>query len=84
MNTYHINQRLNALEDLQDIAVERQKISGILRKLPDLDKKINKLYHYAIKTTSASKAVYFEDINTTRLKEFKDIMERMESAWEGI
>lgn len=56
----------------------------MLKKLPDLDRKINKLYHYAIKTTSASKAVYFEDINTAKLKEFKDTMEKMEEAWGAI
>ena len=40
----------------------------MLRKLPDLEKKINLLYHYAVKTTSASKAIYFEDLNKSRLK----------------
>lgn len=40
----------------------------MLKKLPDMEKKVNKLYHYAVKTTSASKAVYFEDLNTERLK----------------
>lgn len=68
MNTYHINQRLTALEDLNDLIIDRQRCSNILKKLPDLDKKVNKLYHYAIKTTSASKAIYFEDLNTARLK----------------
>lgn len=33
-----------------------------------MDKKVNNLYHYAIKTTSASKAVYFEDVHTSKLK----------------
>jgi hypothetical protein len=31
----------------------------MLKKLPDLEKKANKLYHYAVKNTNASKAVYF-------------------------
>lgn len=59
MNQFHINQRLNALEDIDKISIDKHKICAIFKKLPDLDKKINKLYHYAIKTTSASKAIYF-------------------------
>jgi hypothetical protein len=49
-----------------------------------LDKKINKLYHYAVKTTSASKAIYFEDFNKAKLKEFKETMEKLETAWEAM
>jgi DNA-binding Xre family transcriptional regulator len=49
-----------------------------------LEKKINKLYHYAVRTTSASKAVYFEDLNKSRLKEFKETMEKVELAWNAI
>lgn len=29
---------------------------------------INRLYKYSIKNTSAASAVYFEDLNTSRLK----------------
>ena len=68
MNTYHIDQRLNAVEDLQNYESVVNSLSKTFKKLPDLERKINKLYHYAVKTTTASKAVYFEDVNTTRLK----------------
>jgi len=36
--------------------------------MPDIDKRLNRLYHYAVKSTNASKAVYFADISTLRLK----------------
>lgn len=52
-------------------------MSQTLKKLPDLEKKANKLYHYAIKNTNASKAIYFEDIHVNRLKEFKEFMEKL-------
>lgn len=29
---------------------------------------VNRLYHYAVTKTNASEAVYFSDLNTTRLK----------------
>jgi DNA mismatch repair ATPase MutS len=59
MNEFHINQRLNAIEDIEEVRLEKQKVCALLKELPDLEKKINKLYHYAVRTTSASKAVYF-------------------------
>jgi DNA mismatch repair protein MSH6 len=75
---------LNAVEDIEAVRLENQRICTILKELPDLEKKINKLYHYAVRTTSASKAVYFEDLSKNRLKEFKDTMEKVERAWEAI
>ena len=69
---------------MQACSAERDKVSAVFRKLPDMEKKINKLYHYAVKTTSASKAVYFQDLNTARLKEFRETMEKMEEAWESV
>jgi DNA mismatch repair ATPase MutS len=84
MNVFHIEQRLNAIEDFDAVKLEKEQVCGLLKELPDLDKKINKLYHYAVKTTSASKAVYFEDFNKARLKEFKETMEKLEIAWDAV
>jgi DNA mismatch repair protein MSH6 len=67
-NINQLNERLNAIEDLEEHVLEREKMSQALKKLPDLEKKANKLYHYAIKNTNASKAIYFEDIHVNRLK----------------
>lgn len=36
INPNNLNQRLNAIEDLQDNTLERNKVSNILKKLPDL------------------------------------------------
>lgn len=58
-NIQQLNERLDAIEDLQENVLEREKMAQTLRKLPDLEKKANKLYHYAIKNTNASKAIYF-------------------------
>ena len=36
MNSFHIEQRLNAVEDLQKFVLEKKNISASLKKLPDL------------------------------------------------
>ena len=36
MNTFHIEQRLNAVEDLQKFVYERKNIAASFKKLPDL------------------------------------------------
>ena len=41
-----------------------------MKGLPDLEKIVNRLYHYSVKTT-AEKAIYFEDVSGSRLREFK-------------
>ena len=84
LNTFHIEQRLNAIEDLEKFSIQRKNVASDLKKLPDLEKLVNKLYHYAVKTTSASKAIYFEDISTNRLKEYRMLLEHLESAWNAV
>eukprot|EP00919_Chromeraceae_sp_WS-2016_P000442 GHVR01001123.1.p1 GENE.GHVR01001123.1~~GHVR01001123.1.p1 ORF type:complete len:142 (+),score=11.50 GHVR01001123.1:1-426(+) len=80
---YKINQRLDALEDLDAISFERNKVMDAFKRIPDLEKSMNRLYHYAVKT-SASRAVYFEDVNTSKLKEFKELMIHFETIWNQI
>ena len=70
MDANKINQRLDAVEDLENIQIERERVADILGRLPDLERIINRLYHYSVKTT-AEKAVYFEDVSSSRLREFR-------------
>jgi DNA mismatch repair ATPase MutS len=67
MDSHKINQRLDAVEDLEAVAVDRNRVADIFSRLPDLEKIVNRLYHYSVKTI-AEKAVYFEDVSSARLR----------------
>lgn len=62
-----IYERLDAIKDLDDVSSDRQNVANILGHLPDMDKIVNRLYHYSVKTI-AEKAVYFEDVSAIRLR----------------
>ena len=78
-----INQRLDAIDDLQCMSVDRNRAVTIMKQLPDLEKIVNRLYHYSVKTI-AEKAIYFEDVSGSRLKEFRELMENFNKAWTAI
>lgn len=40
----------------------------------------NKLYKYSVSNTSAATAVYFQDLNSARLKEFDTFMKSLEDS----
>lgn len=82
-NPVVINQRLDAVEDLMKLPIEKNKLTSNLKLLGDLERSINKLYHYSIKSL-VNKAKYFIDISTNRLQEFKKLFKRLEISWEVI
>ena len=41
----------------------------MLKKIPDLERLCSRTYAYSVKTSS--KAVFYEDISTMKLKEFR-------------
>jgi DNA mismatch repair protein MSH6 len=58
-------------------------VADILSKLPDLEKIVNRLYHYSVKTI-AEKAVYFEDVSSARLREFRELIDHFNKCWQGL
>lgn len=58
-------------------------MTDILKRLPDLERIVNRLYHYSVKTI-AEKAVYFEDVSSSRLREFRELIEHFNKSWFGL
>lgn len=78
-----INQRLDAVEDLEAISIDRNRVAEVFSKLPDLDKIVNRLYHYSVKAI-AERAVYFEDVSGARLREFRELIEHLNKSWHAL
>ena len=72
LNTNDINQRLNAVEDMITNQHETDVLRARLSKLPDLEKLLAKIFTYSIK--HSVKAVYFEDVNLAKMKDFKTLL----------
>jgi len=64
-----IEERFDAIEDL--IAEENAtcKVRINLKKMPDLEKLLAKIFSYSIK--HSVDAIYFEDVSLIKLKEFR-------------
>jgi DNA mismatch repair protein MSH6 len=73
MNIECINERLDAVEELQRFSSEREEFMAQIKKFPDLERMCGRIYKYSVLTNAKKKAVYFEDISTQRLKEFKSL-----------
>lgn len=73
LDPFRISQRLDAVEDLENIRMDKERVIDILRRLPDLDRIVNRLYHYSVKATT-EKAIYFEDVSSGRLREFRELI----------
>lgn len=74
MNIDSINQRLDAVEDLQKLSTEREKFRNSLKKFPDLERLCSRIYKYSVLTNTKKRIIMFEDISTQRLKEFKSVL----------
>ncbi len=49
----------------------------------DLEKLVNRLYHYSIKTL-VNTAKYFVDISTNKLQEFQKMFRLFSKSWEVL
>ena len=67
-----INDRLDAVEDLMYHKDELNKFRELIKELPDLEKSLSTIYQYSI--TQNKRAIYFENINLKKLKEFYDLI----------
>lgn len=73
-----INERLDAIEDLQNLNNLRDSFQSELKKLPDLERMCSRIYSYSIK--ALVRAVYFEDISSIRIKELKQLLSMLIQA----
>jgi len=67
-----IEERLDAIEDLIAEENARNTICKVrihLKKMPDLEKLLAKIFSYSIK--HSVDAIYFEDVSLIKLKEFR-------------
>lgn len=70
-----INQRLNSIEIFADNFSLLKDIRSKLAKIPDIEKLINKIYQFSVKTTS--KAVYFNNVSRNKLKDFINLTDNL-------
>lgn len=75
LNVDKINSRLDALEDLQKNSYLRDSFRKELKELPDLERLCAKIYQYSIK--KCEKIVYYEDVSSLRLREFKSLLNKL-------
>ncbi|KAL4491712.1 hypothetical protein ABPG73_013515 [Tetrahymena malaccensis] len=68
-----IEQRLDAIEDLQNHNLLRDQFKNKLQNLSDLESILSRLYSYRVK--NKSRGVYFEDVSQQRLRELKNFFE---------
>lgn len=67
-----IEDRLDAVTDLMTFQSETDILRVKLAKLPDLEKLLAKIFTYSIK--HSVKAIYFEDVSTQKMKEFRILL----------
>lgn len=79
-----INDRLDAVEDLNNSFQERKRVSETLKSLGDLEKLVNRTYRFSSKANQNTKAILYEDFNVKKLKEVKELMMKLDRAYTSI
>ena len=77
-----INDRLDSVQDLINYKHEADLVRQQLQKVPDIEKLLAKIFTYSIQ--HKIKAVYFEDVNMIKLREFKLIITAFGSIKEKL
>ena len=77
-----INDRLDAIEDLEANSNLRDKFKNELRKLPDLERMCGRIYNYSVKKNT--NAHLFEQVGVTRLREFKTLLDGFRTAYKCL
>lgn len=73
-----INERLDAVEELEGIHEIRDQFLSNIRSLPDLERTCAKIYNQSVKKNAS--IVMFEDISATKLKEFRKLLDNLKLA----
>jgi DNA mismatch repair ATPase MutS len=77
-----INDRLDAVTDLVNNDMLRDKLHAKLKKLPDLERMLSKIYTYSQR--SSVKAIYIDISVITRLDEFYTLLSMLNKVRETI
>ena len=70
--TEQINERLDAVTDLMSFQHETDVLRARLKKLPDLEKLLARIFSYSIK--HSVKAIYFEDVTVQKMRDFRTLL----------
>ena len=71
-NVDKIQRRLDAVEDMIEHQHETDVLRARLRKLPDLERLMAKIFTYSLK--HKIKAIYFEDVSLQKMREFRKLL----------
>lgn len=82
LNVDRINDRLDAIQDLQNYEYERELFRNKLMKVGDLEKKCSQIYSINIKIKK--QAIYFQDMNSKRLKLFLETIDNLEKSYHLV
>ena len=75
LNPEQINGRLDSVADMINYQYETDKVRDEMKKLPDLEKLLARVFTYSIK--HRCKAIYFEDVSLIKLKEFRVLLDTL-------
>lgn len=81
-NAQRINDRLDSVTDLVNQEMTRDKLQAKLKKLPDLERMLSRIYTYSQKTSI--KAIYIDISVITRLDEFHSLLSVLKKLGEII
>ena len=79
MNIKDIENRFDAIEDLEKFATIRTQFMTMLKKLPDLERQAARQYTYSIRKDKRYYLMY-NDVNLTRLKELFNFLDCMKDT----
>lgn len=82
MNIDRICDRQDAVADLISLQFETDQVRAKLGKMPDIEKLLAKIFTYSIK--HRIKAIYFEDVSLSKMKEFRTLLKTFKRTEEII
>lgn len=82
LNIKKIESRLDAITEIMAFQHETDVLRARLKKLPDLEKLLAKIFTYSIK--HSVKAIYFEDVSLLKMKEFRTLLNCLKGLDETL
>ena len=73
-----INDRLDAIEDLHNIENFGEEFCTGMRKIPDLERLLTRIYNYGVK--QAERVIIFEEVSLVRLRDYQMTMNYITTA----
>ena len=82
MDTYRLNDRLDAIEDLIRFNTELCSVRQKLGRLPDMERMQAKVFAYSVR--NSIRAVFFENVSFQKLRELKSLLRNFHDFAEII